>query len=238
MIKTTIKRIARKLGYVISAYDPKRDPLAIRRSLFNRLDIDMVFDVGANVGQFARHLRQTGYDRSIVSFEPMSVAFGELSEAAGQDEQWMVRQCALGAEESTSEINIAGNSWSSSLLDMADAHSTAAPGSAYVDKEVIEVKTLDLLYPEYANENNRTFLKIDTQGYTRQVSGGAQESLAKMQGALVEMSLVELYINEPLIGEVITMPYDCGFVLVSLEPEFFDPNTGQLLQVNGLFSRA
>ena len=87
MIRTTIKRIARKLGYVISAYDARRDPLAIRRSLFNRLDIDLVFDVGANAEQFARHLRETGYDRGIVSFEPMSAAFAQLNEAARQDVQ-------------------------------------------------------------------------------------------------------------------------------------------------------
>ncbi|HED16042.1 MAG TPA: FkbM family methyltransferase [Gammaproteobacteria bacterium] len=238
MIKTAIKCVARKLGYVISAYDAKRDPLAIRRSLFNRLDVDLVFDVGANAGQFAMHLREAGYDRGIVSFEPMSAAFEQLDVAARQDQRWMIRQCALGAEESTSEINIAGNSWSSSLLGMTEAHTSAAPESAYVDKEVIKVDTLDSLYLEYANENSRPFLKIDTQGYTQQVLDGAQESLGKMQGVLVEMSLVELYVNEPLIGEVVTTLYNCGFVLISVEPEFFDPNTGQLLQVNGLFARA
>ena len=94
----------------------------------------------------------------------------------------MVRQCALGAEEGTSEINIAGNSWSSSLLDMARAHANAAPESAYVGKYVIEVKTLDSVYSEYANDNSRPFLKIDTQGYTKQVLDGVQHSLKKLQG--------------------------------------------------------
>lgn len=43
--------------------------------------------------------------------------------------------------------------------------------------------------------------------------------------------------NEPLIGDVISMLYDKGFVLVSIGPEFIDRKTGQLLQVNGLFAR-
>lgn len=238
MIKTAIKHLARKLGYVISVYDPRRDPVAIRRSLFERLEIDLVFDVGANAGQFARQLRETGYNRDIVSFEPMTAAFGALSDAAGKDERWWIRQCALGAENGSSEINIAGNSWSSSLLEMADAHAAAAPTSSYIGTENIDVKTLDSLYPDYADKNSRPFLKIDTQGYTLQVLEGALNSLEKMQGLLIELSLVELYVDEPLVGEVISMLYENGFILISVDPEFIDPKTDQWLQVNGLFARA
>lgn len=238
MIKATLKRIAKKLGYVVSAYDARRDPIAIRQSLFDRLDVNLVFDVGANAGQFAQHLRETGYVREIVSFEPMKSAFTDLSKAARNDTRWKVRQCALGAEASTSKINVADNSWSSSLLEMTDALPAAMTALDYVGKETIQVETLDSLYPDYANEKSSPFLKIDTQGYTSQVLSGGKNSLPKMQGVLVELSLVELYVNEPLIGDVISTLYEQGFVLLSIEPEFFDQKTGQLLQVNGLFEPA
>jgi len=237
MLKTAIKGIARKFGYIISAYDPTRDPIAIRRSLFATHDVDLVFNVGANAGQFAQQLRSSGYDREIISFEPMSAAFDLLKEAARADSGWKVKQCALGSEEGTSEINVSGNSWSSSLLDMAQAHAKAAPESVYVTRESIDVKTLDAVYSEYATGDTRPFLKIDTQGYTEQVLAGAERSLEKINGIFVEMSLVELYLDEPLVGDVVKMLYEKGFSLVAIEPEFIDPKTGQLLQVNGLFSR-
>lgn len=33
------------------------------------------------------------------------------------------------------------------------------------------------------------------------------------------------------------MLYEMGFVLLTIEPEFVDKESGRLLQVNGLFSR-
>ena len=57
MIKMLLKSFAGKLGYVITRYDPARDAVELRRSLFNTRNISVVFDVGANAGQFARQLR-------------------------------------------------------------------------------------------------------------------------------------------------------------------------------------
>ena len=60
MSKMLVKRLAKKMGYVISAYDPKRDTRAIKKSLFEKLGINVVLDVGANAGQYARGLRRAG----------------------------------------------------------------------------------------------------------------------------------------------------------------------------------
>ena len=237
MIKMLLKSFARKLGYVITRYDSTRDAIEVRKSLFNTQNISIVFDVGANTGQFAHQLRETGYDKKIVSFEPLSSAYKLLEKTASNDPNWMTRQCALGDSDGTAEINISRNSWSSSLLDMAQAHAQAAPESIYIGKEVITTMTLDSLFSNYVAQGEQIFLKIDTQGYTKKVLDGATESISKIQGILVEMSMIQLYSNEPLIGDVISMLYDKGFVLVFIDPEFIDRKTGQLLQVNGLFVR-
>jgi hypothetical protein len=148
-----------------------------------------------------------------------------------------VRQCALGHKDGIAEINIAGNSWSSSLLDMEERHVKVAPDSAYVGKEIITLKALDTIFSEYCSPANKVFLKIDTQGFTKQVLNGAEWSLQKIAGIQVEMSLISLYSGEPLIGEIISILYELGFSLIVLKPELMDECTGQQLQVDGIFFR-
>ena len=226
------------MGYVISAYDPKRDTRAIKKSLFETLGISLVLDVGANAGYYAQDLRRAGYLGNIVSFEPLSSAYKVMEEAAALDPKWTTYNCALGETDGTSEIFISSNSWSSSLLGILPEHTNAAPDSQYVAKEVITIKSLDSIFDQCASADDKVFLKIDTQGYTKPVLDGASNSLDKISGVFVEMSLVPLYSGESLIGEVISMLYERGFVLLAIEPEFIDKKSGRLLQVNGLFTRA
>lgn len=237
MSKALVKKLAKKMGYVISAYDQMRDPLAIRQSLFKTLGIGVVLDVGANTGQYAKHLRETGYQGRIISFEPLVSAYELLAQAATLDPKWTACHCALGSEDETTEIFVSSNSWSSSMLEILPAHTSAAPASAYVAKEVVSIKALDSLFNQHVSAGEQVFLKIDTQGYTKQVLSGASESIEKIAGVFVEMSLVPLYAGEPLVGEVISMLYEKGFVLLAIEPEFMDRKSSKLLQVNGLFSR-
>lgn len=237
MSKILIKKLARKMGYVISAYDPARDFSAIRASIMKTLGIEVVLDVGANTGQFATQIRESGYEGKIVSFEPLTSAYRTLSEASASDEKWTAVHCALGSHSGSADIFVSKNSWSSSMLDILPNHTAAAPDSKYVDKETIIVKTLDSLFDEHVCKGEKAFLKIDAQGYTKQVLGGAAISVNKISGLLVEMSLIPLYSGEPMIGEVTGMLYESGFVLRGMEPEFIDKQSGQWLQVNGLFSR-
>ncbi len=237
MLRTEVKNGLRKLGYIASRYDHRRDPYAVRKHFFEMCGINLVFDIGANSGQFAQQLLESGYRGKIVSFEPLSAAFGKLSEAAQKYSDWNAVHCALGHEEGSAAINVAANSWSSSLLAMLPAHLESAPSSAYIATETIQIKTLDALYPSYRSIGSCTFLKIDTQGFTMKVLEGASQTLEEILGLQVEMSLVPLYEGEPLIAEVMSYLQGKGFTAIAIFPEFFDDRTGQQLQVNGLFFR-
>lgn len=237
MLRAEVKKGLRKLGYVASRYDHRRDPSAVRKHFFEAYGINLVLDVGANSGQFAQQLLESGYRGKIVSFEPLSVAFGELSKAAQNHSDWNTLHCALGHEEGSAEINVAANSWSSSLLAMLPAHLESAPNSGYIATETIQIKTLDAIYPSCRWDGSHTFLKIDTQGFTMKVLAGGSRTLEEISGLQVEMSLVPLYEGEPLIAEVMSFLQERGFTPVAIFPEFFDDCTGQQLQVNGLFFR-
>jgi len=206
--------------------------------MFRVYEISLVIDVGANSGQFAQGLRtQIGYSGRIVSFEPLRSAFSLLEQNSKSDAHWQIYNYALGDTIGTQTINVAGNSFSSSLLPMLPSHVASAPESSYVGFENVELKTLDSVFPEVRQNARNIYLKIDTQGYENRVLAGAKHSLSHISTVQMEMSLVPLYGGELLFGEMCNLMVGYGFTLMRIENGLSDPKSGQLLQVDGIFRR-
>jgi len=237
MVRDLVKRALRKAGYTASRYDSRRDSEAVRKNLFDLHAINTILDVGANTGQYGERLRRLGFEGKIISFEPLSGAYRQLAERAAGHRDWITEHCALGDCDGEASINIAGNSASSSLLDMLPRHVEVAPQSAYVGTEAVVVRRLDSLLDRHVAADDHVFLKIDAQGFTHKVLAGAERSLGRVRGLEIELSTVPLYAGEPLIHEVLSLLYRSGFAVFFLEPELFDDRSGQQLQLNGLFQR-
>lgn len=238
MLKDLIRGVLRKSGFDICRYVPSESKGAQLTLLLKEFGIDLVLDIGANTGQFASEIRQYGYAGGIVSFEPLSEAYGDLLQSSNNDSDWHVYpRCALGDREGEVEINIAGNSESSSILPMLETHRAAAPQSAYQGKEIVPLKTLDMAAGQYLKDVRAPFLKIDTQGFEWQVLDGARETLPRIKGIQVELSLVPLYEGQRLWREVIDRLEAEGFTLWAFKPVFSDPISGRTLQVDGIFYR-
>lgn len=237
-IKHELRKLLWKVGYDISRYTPTSHPFALMQKLLASCDINTVLDVGANSGQFAEFLRKDlGYARTIISFEPLSSALAVLKAKADRDPHWRVLNIALGDIEGQSEINIAGNSYSSSLLDMSPSHLKAAPESVYGGKEKVEVKALDSIFDTICSKASKVFMKIDTQGFEGKVLKGAENSLQRIDLVQMEMSLVPLYRGELLFNELHSLMKSKGYNLAAILPGFSDQNSGELLQVDGIFNR-
>ena len=58
--------------------------------------IDLLFDVGANAGQYGEMSRMLGYKGKIVSFEPVTDAYQRLEQASAKDSKWTINRYALG----------------------------------------------------------------------------------------------------------------------------------------------
>src|SRR4051812_3937569 len=182
-----LREAGRRAGVDVSRYRP----LARRRAaLLETLGIAVALDVGANVGQYGRELREHGFRGRIVSFEPLSSARARLEAAAADDPRWEVQPLALGDERGITAINIASNLASSSLLPLLDAHLAMAPDVAIVAHEEVEVATLDELGLELEGP---ALLKLDVQGYEDRVLRGAASTLAGVELVECELSIVELY---------------------------------------------
>ncbi|MCU0321513.1 MAG: FkbM family methyltransferase [Chitinophagaceae bacterium] len=208
---------------------------AVRQSLFDKFKINVVFDVGANIGQFAKTLQHSGYKGKIISFEPIDEIRQVITEYIHLFPKWKILPYALGSVNEKSIINISANSASSSLLDMKDTHIEAAPQSKYIKKQEVEVKTLDSIYREYIKEGDRIFLKIDTQGFEFNVLEGSEEFLHKVLGIELEMSFEQLYANETTFEKLYQYLYIRNFRLFYIHPVFQNPETLQLLQADCIF---
>jgi FkbM family methyltransferase len=237
-IKHEFRKFLWKVGYDISRFTSISHPIARRKQIFESYKIDTVLDIGANSGQFAQGLRDDiNYDKSILSFEPLSSAFKLLKANAQSDSLWEVFNCALGDIEEKREINIAGNSYSSSLLSILPSHLKSAPDSQYIGKEIIKIKTLDSFFGDLCKTGKNIYMKIDTQGFEKKVLIGAEKTLAYINTIQMEMSLVPLYEGEFLFNEMCIYMSQKGYTLIAIENGFSDMASGQLLQVDGIFHR-
>jgi FkbM family methyltransferase len=229
-LRSAIQLVADR-GFVV-----RRHPAARRQTLLAEHDVDLVFDVGAAKGLYAAELRHFGYRGPIVSCEPMSTPYGVLAAAAAADPAWHAVQVGLGAENGTADIHVASNSDSSSFLPLGERHAAAAPHVGYVGTETVRVARLDDLVDEVPVRGSRIFLKVDTQGFERQVLDGAAKTLESCVGVQLELSFTTTYEGGMLVDEAISRMYDAGFVLTGLEPGFAAAS-GAVLQADGTFFR-
>jgi FkbM family methyltransferase len=238
MLPPSVHAMMQRLGFDIVPYDADHFTELRRPQMLRTHRIDLVLDVGANDGQYGEALRRGGYEGRIVSFEPLASAYLELERRAEAVSEWEVRQIALGDKTGTASFHVAGNSASSSLLPMTARHSTTAPESAYVAEEQVDVRRLDDIAAEVIRQGERPWLKIDVQGFELAVMQGAERTLELIEVIETELSLVELYEGQGLLGDVFAHLTSRGFGVLSFEPVLHDPVTGELLQMDGVFARS
>ena len=232
-----IRRFIRSFGIDIVRFHPMRNPLARLSWLLSKHEIDLVVDVGANIGQYGMRMRKLGYRGRIVSFEPLSSAYSSLLRLTKNDPLWECQNVAVGKKCDTGILNVSSNSQSSSLLEMLPTHLASAPDSLYTGSIQVPVTTIDDVLPKYYRPGDKVLLKIDTQGYEQHVLEGSRMSLSIISGIEIEMSIVPLYEGQMNFTNLLSHLQGLGFSLMSLDLGFTNPTNYQLLQVNAILFR-
>jgi len=231
--------IARSVAFGASYYYPERVWKRLFVEQLESRQVDVVFDVGANAGQYATGLRRAAYKGRIISFEPLSGPFSILEHKASTDPLWDCHPYALGEVDGTISINVAGNAGaSSSVLPMLKSHQDAFPPANYIGTAEVPIRRLDSVAPEFLRPTDVTFLKIDVQGFEKEVLAGSKSVVNdRCVGMQLELSFLPLYEGGMLIREALDLVDSLGFTLTGFLPGFTDARNGRMLQADGIFFR-
>jgi FkbM family methyltransferase len=235
-MRNALNRILRKFGFELERYGTNTSQHKLQQQIILSNHIDLLIDIGANSGQFGEKMREIGYSGKMISFEPMSKAFAQLKARADADKNWDAHHCALGDEEKESEINISENSYSSSLFSIKKELTDSVPATKVIAKETIKIKRLtDIISLKELSTYKNIMVKIDVQGYEFFVLKGCAPVLPHVKLIQTEMAFVVLYENGKLYDEMIAYMKNINFELYSMIPEFYDEQSGKLMESDGIF---
>jgi FkbM family methyltransferase len=129
----------------------------------------VIFDVGANDGEYARAASQIlGDVAQIWAFEPQSACFQALQSEFAKSERIRTRKLALGKELGTGKLHFDSSGETTASL----AEATSSNGQT----EEVQVTTLDEICRQEHIERI-DLLKIDTEGFEMDVLLGASDML-------------------------------------------------------------
>ncbi len=203
--------------------------------VLTNLKIDYVLDIGANEGQFAEEIRKYGFKKDILSYEPMTGAYKKLSKRSESSNNWKIYNNGFGNKVEQKTLNISKNSVSSSILNLNKKSLIYEPKSRYIAKETINLNTLNKVLTQNKFKKKNIFVKIDTQGYEKNILIGASKVFKKIKGIMLEVSVVPIYKGERDFIEMIKFMKKKGFYIWAIERGFSNKNTGRVFQLDIIF---
>lgn len=195
-----------------------------------------IIDVGANRGQFTLFALDRFPGARVIAFEPLA-ASAEIIKAvtASDKDRVSILRTAVGAETGVVPFHVSAREDSSSVLEIGEGQVGRFPGTALKHVVTVPIDTLDRAL-SFERVVRPCLLKIDVQGYELEVLQGAQETLAKIDEVLVEVSFVELYVGQRLASDVIRFLMDAGFCPIGIHSTMI-ARDGVPLQADLRFAR-
>ena len=220
----------RRIGE-ISSFEFQRNRLL----LIN--DVDICIDCGANVGAYARSLRDAGYRGAVISIEPSLAAYMKLRRNCANDKKWQAYHYAVGDFCGIVQLNVTENSVSSSLLSPKPTQFNAKVGATVASVETVTVTRIDRFVQTNLSTFKKIFLKFDVQGYELIALNGATSILDRVCLIELEMSLSTLYEGAVDWLVITNQLRSLGYELIAVQQNTVDKTTARTLEINGIFSK-
>ncbi len=206
---------------------PKNEISALPERLFLQkllpfFEVDCVFDIGANNGQYAQMLRHhVGYQGRIISFEPIPKAAEKIRVLAKNDPLWSVEQLALSDKSGTTVFNVMQSDQFSSLGTPNHNETDLFKNANTLQEQItVQTETLEDAYQRLHKIHyfRRPFLKMDTQGFDVPITKSGQSIIHHFVGLQSELAIKKLYHESIDFREAISFYESLGFTLGSLVP--------------------
>jgi len=178
------------------------------------LPIKTIIDVGANTGQFARHITKIFKDAHIYCFEPLKESF-ETLEMWAESQKGRVSTFNMAVGDEMGEIDMfhhIEHCPSSSILPSTKICEDHYPITRKQRPLKIQLTTLDQALSKAGTTLDLDILvKFDVQGYEDRAIRGGREILNKATACIAEIALDKLYQGQADFKDLVIMLDEMGF---------------------------
>lgn len=232
LFRVISKKIINFLGFNITRYNKVVD--SKKYDWLRNFRINTIIDIGANIGSYSQFIHTIFQGATIYAFEPLKDCYDLLNKKKEIITNLNTFNIALGDRKETNYIYRSSFTPSSSILQMSEKHTKAFPHTKESVKQQIEIDTLDNVLNKVDLVND-ILIKIDVQGFEKNVLIGAQNILKLAKIIIIELSFVELYQGMSKFDEIYDMLKDVGFKYFGSWGQLNDPTDGKPLQQDAIF---
>jgi FkbM family methyltransferase len=234
-LKTAIQQAAQSLG--VEGKKPKPLPTLedanIARHWAQQLltagPVRVIFDIGANVGESVAAFRSAFPESDVHAFEPSPTAFSKLKARTQNDARVKLVQAAVGEEDGTAMLHQNAADDSNSMLPNSSRLYEFAPVEMCepVGDIPVPVTRIDTYCARHGIKQI-DILKVDSQGFERQILAGAGSLLKPefVRGAFLEILFVDLWENQSTPGQVMERMRESGYRLFGITNVTYDEGNG------------
>jgi FkbM family methyltransferase len=237
-INKLIKLILSKFGYKIIKNDILDFNFALEK-IFKIYEINLIFDIGSNIGQFSKKILNLSYKKKIILIEPVNKTFLALKNNFQNKNNLEFLNIGIGTETSNLKMykSIRGGDKSdmNSLLKINNAGEKLVKNAAITSEEEVKIININEFLKNYNLEN--TLFKIDIEGYDFKVLKHIKkEYLQQITCILCEIQNVKMWEGqENNFTKELEFFESNNFKLFAIDPFFINPSTGQLIAIDALF---
>ncbi len=170
-----------------------------------------IIDIGANRGEWtAAWLSLTGSGH-VICVEPDPTLAEVLRKRFGKNQRVEVCEAAAAAVEGTAELNLMEDPVLNSLRKPTESMTDIFP-KAFKIRKTATVKTMPL--DRISDGHSKiTLLKIDAQGFEREIISGAKATLERTECVLLEVNFQPHYQGEAGFVELDSLMQQHGFCI-------------------------
>lgn len=229
LIKLIIPKFIRgKLSFVVEVDNFEE----ISKKIIKKNKV-IIFDVGSNEGQSIYKFKKNFKNCEIHAFEPMKEAFFIMSEKFKKFENITLNQFALG--EKIQERYLYENNIFSEISSFYKINKSKKKLRSSSIKNLVKIKTID----NYCKKKKIKFidyLKIDVQGFEKNVLSGAKGMLRNNKIKLIEVEIIfqNFYENVSSFYDIEEILHKYNYRLYNLKSITYDKNQ-KLNQLDALF---